>query len=337
MELIDLYIKEVGKHLPNKTHEDIENEIRSMIMDALEDQSKAEGRPVDDVMVEKVLKRLGPPGEMAASYLPPRYLIGPELYPHFLTTIKIVLAVVLILSAVGLGISFCWKAQLPVGVTEELRDAAVGLLGSIWTVIGIVVFIFAILQHFALDFKGGEKDAWQPGDLYALQDDESVKVGELVAEAIMCLLMILILNTYPGVLSVFDGANGIVILPEMTAAFQKFLPWISVLWSLQAGFNFWLIARNRWEVSTRLMTIGLSAGSVVLAVLMLLGPALIQIGAEELAKLQAMGVTFGELGTLADVINLSIRIALLVVVIIELVEIGKQVYRLFRVRIPALA
>lgn len=84
MELIDLYVKEVGRHLPQKAREDIEKGIRSMIMDALDDRSKAEGRPIDDAMVESVLDRLGPPEEMSASYVPPRYLIGPRLYPHFM-------------------------------------------------------------------------------------------------------------------------------------------------------------------------------------------------------------------------------------------------------------
>ena len=335
MELIDLYVKEVGSHLPQKAREDIEKEIRSMIMDALDDRSKAEGRPIDDAMVESVLDRLGPPEEMAASYVPPRYLIGPRLYPHFMTTIKIVLAVVLALGAIGLGISLGWKAQLPGNVVKDIGDAAGGLLGSFWMVIGIVVFVFAMLQHFGSDFKAGEKKAWKPRDLYALQDKERLKVGDLVAEAVMCLVLIVLLNTYPGFLSVFTGTDGIAIVPEMTVAFTGVLPWLSVLLALQVGCNFWLIARNRWELGTRLMTMSLSAGSVVLAMGMLLGPALLQVGAGEAAQLQNRGVTPGTLGTLTDALNLGPRFVLAAVVIAELVEIGRQVYRLFKARLPA--
>jgi len=337
MELIDLYVKEVGRRLPNKTHEDIEQEIRSMIMDALEDQSQAEGRPVDDAMVENVLERLGTPEKMAASYMPPRYLIGPELYPHFMTTLKIVLTVILILGAVGLGISLGWKAQLPGDVLQGIGDAATSLLSSFWTVIGIVVFIFAMIQRFAPDFNSDSKKPWSPKDLYATQDEEKVKVGELAAEAIFSLILIIFLNTYPGFLRSFASMDGVVIIPELTAAFRSYLPWISVLYALQASFDFLLIGRGHWDTGSRLMKLGLSLGNIVLAVVMLLGPALFSIDAATQAKLLSLGITFGSMGTLADVINMGIRIALTVVVITELIDAGKLVYRMLKVRIPELA
>lgn len=336
MELVDLYVSEVGRRLPNKTHEDIEKEIRSMIMDTLEEQSAAESRPVDDAMVESVLERLGSPDKMAASYLPPRYLIGPDLYPHFMTTLKIVLTVVLILGAVGLGLSLGWKAQLPADVAQELGDTALGLLSSFWGVLGIVVFIFALIQRFSPDFKAGQK-TWKPADLLAARDDERIKVGELAAEAVFSLILILLVNTYPGVLRSFVNMDGLVIIPEFTAFLKGFLPWISVLWALQASFNFLLISRGRWETGSRLISIGLSLAGILLAVLLLLGPALFQIDAATLARIEEMGVSFGTLGDLTDVINFAFRIALGVMVTVELIETGRQVYRLLKVRIPELA
>ena len=105
MNLIDLYAREVGYNLPEKMKADIEKEIRSLIEDNLEDESQKTGRPVDEEMQVEVLQRLGPPEKVAASYLPPRYLIGPELYPHFLTTLRIVLVVVAIVSTIGIGAS----------------------------------------------------------------------------------------------------------------------------------------------------------------------------------------------------------------------------------------
>lgn len=336
MELVDLYVKEVGRRLPNKTHEDIEKEIRSMILDTLEEQSAAEGRPVDDAMVESVLERLGPPDKMAASYLPPRYLIGPELYPHFMTTLKIALTVVLILGAVGLGLSLGWKAQLPADVAQAMGDTAVGLLSSFWTVLGTIVFIFALIQRFSPDFNAGQK-TWRPTDLLAAQDDERIKVGELVAEAVFSLILIILVNTYPGVLRSFANIDGVVIIPEFTAFLKGFLPWLSVLWALQASFNFLLIGRGRWETGSRLMAIGLSLASILLAVLLLFGPALFQVDAATLTRLAEMGVSFGTLGDLTDVINLAFRIALGVMVTVELIETGRQVYRLLKVRIPVLA
>jgi len=70
---------------------------------------------------------------------------------------------------------------------------------------------------------------------------------------------------------------------------------------------------------------------------MLLGPVLFSIDAATQAKLLSLDITFGTMGTLADVINMGVRIALTVVVITELIDAGKLVYRMLKVRIPELA
>ena len=99
MELIDRYVAEVGRQLPGKMRADIESEIRSTLEDMLEDRSKKTGRPVDETLQCEVLKEYGAPDKVAASYLPPRYLIGPRIYPLFELVFRIVLAVI-----VGVGL-----------------------------------------------------------------------------------------------------------------------------------------------------------------------------------------------------------------------------------------
>ncbi len=47
MEILDAYVAEVGRRLPEKQRADIEREIRSMIEDTLEDESRTQGRPAD--------------------------------------------------------------------------------------------------------------------------------------------------------------------------------------------------------------------------------------------------------------------------------------------------
>ncbi len=59
----------------------------------LDDQAQQTDRPVDNVMIEEVLKEYGSPAKVAAAYHPTRYLIGPQLYPFFLMVVKIVLGV----------------------------------------------------------------------------------------------------------------------------------------------------------------------------------------------------------------------------------------------------
>ena len=84
---------EIGKKLPQKNRLDLQTEIRSTIEDMLEDRPKQTERPVDNTMIEEVLKEYGSPAKVAASYHPTRYLIGPQIYPFFMTVVKIVLGV----------------------------------------------------------------------------------------------------------------------------------------------------------------------------------------------------------------------------------------------------
>ena len=70
--MINAYVNEVGQRLPARQRADIEREIRSMIGDTLDDESQTQNRPIDDEMVAQVLKRLGSPQKLAASYVPPR-------------------------------------------------------------------------------------------------------------------------------------------------------------------------------------------------------------------------------------------------------------------------
>lgn len=102
MNLIDRYIQHIGKHLPEKSREDVKREIRSLVEDSLEDRSRELGRPIDEALAVAVLKEFGRPEKMAASYTPERYLIGPRLYPIFWLVVKIVASVLLAITLVKL-------------------------------------------------------------------------------------------------------------------------------------------------------------------------------------------------------------------------------------------
>ncbi|MEB9851781.1 hypothetical protein P4K42_32030, partial [Bacillus cereus] len=70
MNLIDLYIQEVAKRLPEKNREDITLELRSTIDDMLPEDYN-----------EKDVKKLGSPVSLANGYLDrPMHLIGPRYF-----------------------------------------------------------------------------------------------------------------------------------------------------------------------------------------------------------------------------------------------------------------
>ena len=94
MDLIDRYVHEVGEHLPYRLRADVEAELRSLLMDALEERAGAAGRPPDAELAAVVLREFGAPRDVAQRYSPEaQYLIGPRLFPAYKRTLQILAAI----------------------------------------------------------------------------------------------------------------------------------------------------------------------------------------------------------------------------------------------------
>lgn len=87
---IERYIYQVGRYLPKKNRADIEQEIRTLIGDMLEE--RCGGREAQQKDIDIVLIELGDPRTLAAKYTEKggRYLIGPAIYPRYIFVLKIV-------------------------------------------------------------------------------------------------------------------------------------------------------------------------------------------------------------------------------------------------------
>ncbi|AVR32560.1 membrane protein, putative [Bacillus cereus] len=96
MNLIDLYIQEVAKRLPEKNSEDITLELRSTIEDMLpEDYSEED--------VKSVLKKLGSPVSLANGYLDrPMHLIGPRYFDVYTTLLKMIIPIAAVIALISM-------------------------------------------------------------------------------------------------------------------------------------------------------------------------------------------------------------------------------------------
>jgi hypothetical protein len=157
-EMIDRYVEEVGQNLPKRLRGDVKAEMRSSLEDSaledsalensVEDRSRAAGpAPDEGQVVEMLLKELGPPEKMAASYLPPKYLIGPRLYPTFVLLLKVVLVVASVGYVIALGVAFSQTAGTPGDAVDVLLGMLPRFASSMFETLGIVGLVFAILER----------------------------------------------------------------------------------------------------------------------------------------------------------------------------------------------
>jgi hypothetical protein len=96
MKLIELYIQEVTRRLPEKNRADIALELQSTIEDMLpEDHTEQD--------VKAVLLKLGDPVTLASGYRDrPMHLIGPRYYDVYINLLKMILPIAAVISLIAL-------------------------------------------------------------------------------------------------------------------------------------------------------------------------------------------------------------------------------------------
>jgi hypothetical protein len=330
MSLIDKYISEVGKHLPRRNRADIEAEIRSTLEDMLEERKPAPGE-VDEAMVVELLKEYGAPREVAESYVGPRYLIGPRVYPTFELVTKIVLAVLLAVALAGLGISLARSSLTGPEFLKTVGNSAAGLVSGLITAFGNIVLVFAILER-VLPAKEFEKETedWNPAELASEPDPDQVSFGEQIFGIFFLVLFLIIFNLYPDVvgLGFFSEDDWVFISPVLTQAFFDYLPWINILILLQIGFSVYLLRQGWWNTGLRIANILLELGGIALAVVMLRGSALVALRPEQLADTPLAEAA----QVFTKIANLIPSLVLTIVIIISSIEVAQMVYHLLKSR-----
>lgn len=98
MNLINLYIQEVTRRLPEKNREDIALELESTIYDMLPEEYTEED-------TYEILETMGSPALLASKYNDkPMHIIGPKYYDTYISLFKLIFPIVLIISLISLVI-----------------------------------------------------------------------------------------------------------------------------------------------------------------------------------------------------------------------------------------
>lgn len=328
MNLIESYTHAVGKHLPARPRPDIEAEIRSLIEDMLDERSQQAGRPANDEMVTDVLKELGDPEKLAASYLPTRYLIGPKLYPTFALVLKIVFIVLASLAVVGLAIRIGAGDFAPEPVIDTIIRSLTGYIDAALLAFGSMVLVFSILERTLppSEFEDNKKE-WTPAELENEPDPDHISIWEPILTIVFTLAGLLILNFYPHIIGIsFEYNEEWVFIPVLSEAFFKVLPLINLSGLLAIALNLILFRKGRWQTWTRWFYLGTELLSIVIATILLAGPAIIDISESALAA-SPIPVDLADL--LVRILYPIAKIALVIAIVAAGAEVIKTLLRIF--------
>ncbi|MDR0948173.1 MAG: hypothetical protein LBM69_01490, partial [Lachnospiraceae bacterium] len=153
-DLIERYVYEVTKRLPEKDRQDVSQELEANIQDMLSDHPT-------DREVRDVLNQLGDPAVLSEKYRQnPRYLISPALFETYIRTLKHVVTIVaVVFLSIGIitGVlkslveSEVMSKDIPGLIANIIAGAisgglSVGIEGAIQALV-ITTIVFAIVDY----------------------------------------------------------------------------------------------------------------------------------------------------------------------------------------------
>jgi len=260
-EMIDRYVNEVGQRLPRKTRADIELELRSLLLDTIEERS--DGEPTPKIAAE-VLREFGHPEGIAAQYRPEESLIGPKLFPVYKVVITISLTVIGVLHLIGWGFVL-WQSS-GAGFVDEVLSFIFSFGRSAIINAGIVTLIFAVIERVAgdsLELPEKQEGIWDPFDLPPVQDPDRISRSELVVGIFFTVAFIAWLNFFPDWFGGADfGGEGSGIYVLVTAEFLALIPWFTASLLLEVLLKTAVLIQGRWNRVTRWLEIGTSIFSL---------------------------------------------------------------------------
>jgi hypothetical protein len=223
MELIELYIQEVTRRLPEKNRADIALELQSTIEDMLpEDHTEQD--------VKAVLLKLGDPVTLASGYRDrPMHLIGPRYYDVYINLLKMILPIAAVISLIALVGDNPFRDTGNTVMEAILKIIGKGISGIIST--GIQVFFWLTLSFAILERLDTSKDQspvtkdlkpWTPEnlkDIPNISKKKAVPMIEVFASLLGLSVFAALYFNAANLLGVYEKRNGSLIF--VTPSFNQ--------------------------------------------------------------------------------------------------------------------
>ncbi len=161
---IDAYIEEVVKHVPANRRESLAESLQQEI------KTKLPADPTETEM-KRVLEEMGHPAAVAAQYKEGQYLIGPGMFPLYVSIVKLVVPIVMAVVFFGLVIANIPTFSGP--ILPTVGTFLTNVFDTLWNV-GIqlvfwITLIFFLVERYA---PQGSKAPVMKWDVNTLRERE---------------------------------------------------------------------------------------------------------------------------------------------------------------------
>ncbi|MDQ0217359.1 hypothetical protein ELQ35_07535 [Peribacillus cavernae] len=280
MNLIEVYIQEVTRRLPEKNREDIALELRSTIEDMLPDDYSEK-----DVNV--VLEKLGNPAALASGYRDqPMHLIGPRYFDVYVSLLKMILPIAGVIAL----ISMIAEYFISFGEDGAVINIVLTIMGKgIWKIIevGIQVFFWVTLVFVIIERADKGKDQhplsasfkkWTADDLKNIPYIPKKKAirkcevfGSLMWTAIWATLYFYA-NHLVGVYESRGDGLEFVIPALNQEVLLRYWPIVLVIIALELGLALYKLIKGQWTKKMAIFNTALELVSTTVFIVILSNP-----------------------------------------------------------------
>lgn len=277
-EMINRYVYEVIRRLPKEKRADIEQELRTLIEDEMQNQTT---KPVTDILLA-----FGSPSDFAGQYLDKkRVLIGPRYYDSFLKIVKIVIPIVIgaIFFALSISVVFGENMLSFAFVGEMVNAMGNGALISF----AFITLGFTLAEKFS---KEEEQVAWHPNNLKDVKIiDLKIKKSEPLGGMVLLGVFAVIANFFPGIFAVYSPGEITNNIPILNLDFvQQMLPIINLVLLLGFSGELLKLYYKKWNNKMFLINRIIALIGLVLFIVVINQPQLLNPNLEQ--ELLALGL-----------------------------------------------
>jgi hypothetical protein len=260
MNLLERYLQAVGQYLAPETREDVLAELRVNLQAEMDARAEESEGPLTENEAAAILKAHGQPMLVAARYMPQHSLIGPEVFPFYLLTLRKAAPFVVLLYFVAHAATFILSPN-PGAFAANVGRSLVQLVPVLLIFWSAVTLTFAILEY--VHKKHGEGSSWSdwdPAKLPSLaQPAKEKSLATRIADLVVHCLWMLYVLAIPGHPYLVLGP-GALFLTRLSAdwapVWRLFYIAVIVLLLVQLVIKLMALAHGmrRWEAPLGLLT-----------------------------------------------------------------------------------
>lgn len=270
MEMVDRYVYAVTERLPEDIRVDVAKELRANIEDMLPDNA-------DEKDVHAVLEKLGDPVTLANEYRQTKkYLIGPALYDNYISVLKLVIGIAIIVFTFLALLGNLSKPVDGAGFAGVIASALSGALEGAVQAFMWVTVIFAVFERCGVN-EGSKpfiKHKWTVNDLQPATASSKSKIppSEAIVSIVFTVIFTVLLIYRPQLIGWYEkGKNGIELIAPVfnTGSLKPYIPAIILLALFQLCLSVYKFISRKWVLPLAIAnTLNNLALSILICVLL---------------------------------------------------------------------